>query len=87
MGEIAHQRRRDRCRDMVLGAKKGPCVDCGVSYPPRVMDLDHVRGEKLFTLGHATRGVYHTWAEIQEEIDKCDLRCSNCHRLRHNDPT
>ena len=27
--------------------KRNPCVDCGVEYPPYVMDFDH-RGDKTF---------------------------------------
>ena len=25
----------------------------------------------------------YRWNEIKKELNKCQLRCSNCHRLRH----
>ncbi len=59
--------------------KSGPCVDCKNTYPPCVMDFDHVRGEKFKNLA-AMPG--YPEDIILEEIAKCDLICSNCHRIR-----
>lgn len=53
-----------------------PCVDCGES-DSMVLEFDHVRGEKLFNVGESYRR--YGWAKIQEEMDKCEVRCSNCH--------
>ncbi len=55
-----------------------PCVDCGESDPD-VLDLDHVRGQKdrsVYELGNAAVSL----ARLQAEIDKCEVRCANCHR-------
>ena len=56
------------------------CVDCGES-DPRVLEFDHVRGEKdqhISDLVNDGRG----WERILSEIAKCDVRCANCHRRR-----
>jgi len=53
-----------------------PCVDCGES-DPIVLEFDHVRGEKHFNLG--ARG-QRTVKQVLAEIEKCDVRCSNCHK-------
>lgn len=58
-----------------------PCVDCKVAYPYYVMDFDHVRGEKVVNLARMIADGYSLEA-IQDEIAKCDLVCSNCHRER-----
>jgi hypothetical protein len=42
--------RRMRGKEYVDDLKRVPCADCGVKYPPYVMDFDHVRGEKMGTL-------------------------------------
>lgn len=57
-----------------------PCVDCGESNPV-VLEFDHVRGEKKWAVSRIVH-VPHKWETIKEEIDKCDVRCANCHRLR-----
>lgn len=58
-----------------------PCVDCGVILPPECMDLDHVRGEKKFSISHYAHAL--KIERVEEELAKCDIRCPNCHRLRH----
>lgn len=59
----------------------GVCVDCGVKYPPVVFDFDHKDpNEKSFKI--SGKAIYR-WREIKKELDKCELRCANCHRLRH----
>jgi hypothetical protein len=60
--------------------KRGPCLDCGKSYPPVVMDFDHVRGAKVAGVSSMLRRC--AYDAIVAEIAKCDLVCANCHRLR-----
>ena len=63
-----------------------PCADCKESYPCYVMEFDHVRGEKWATITHLVQQGYAKIA-IEKEIQKCDLVCANCHRLRHKGNT
>lgn len=72
---------KEKVRKMVLDAKNKPCADCMVIYPYYVMDLDHVRGSKKFNLSQATSH-RRALTSVQEEIQKCDAVCSNCHRER-----
>ena len=74
----AEQRRRNK--EIVREAKQRPCADCGRSYPAYVMDFDHVRGSK--TANIALLKTYASTAALLEEIAKCDVVCSNCHRVR-----
>lgn len=55
-----------------------PCVDRGES-DRLVLEFDHVRGVKG---GCVTKMLWNQapWRVIYEEIDKCDIRCANCHR-------
>jgi len=56
---------------------KNPCVDCA-EKDPRVLQFDHVRGKKK---ANVTRLVWqgNSIETIQQEIDKCEVRCANCH--------
>lgn len=56
-----------------------PCYDCGATPPPECLDFDHVSGIKLFNVS-AMAG--KPWELVREEIDKCQLVCACCHRIR-----
>lgn len=58
--------------------RANPCVDCGEDDWV-VLEFDHVRGEKSFNLTQMIFGGYKL-DRIIEEIEKCDVRCANCHR-------
>lgn len=70
---------RQAIQDYINEVKSRTCQDCGVLYPPYVMDFDHVRGVKKFQIGG---GQCRAMASIVAEIAKCDIVCSNCHRFR-----
>lgn len=74
-------RGRMRRRRVIVEAKDRPCADCGIKYPYYVMQFDHVRGEKAFTIAaHHTLKV--KLEVLKEEIAKCDVVCANCHAGR-----
>lgn len=57
-----------------------PCVDCGQA-DFRVLEFDHIEDNKEANIADLLRSK-HRWEPIQEEIDKCEVRCANCHRIR-----
>lgn len=72
---------RKSLRQVVRQAKGVPCMDCGISYPYYVMDLDHRPGEeKLFDPSRAPN--VGSLRVLLAEIAKCDPVCANCHRIR-----
>lgn len=75
----------EKYKSLCDALKNGPCMDCGVSYPPWVMDWDHREGtQKVLGLSQMrTRG--YGLARIKAEVTKCDLVCANCHRQRTQD--
>lgn len=59
---------------------KTPCFDCKISYPYYVMDFDHVRGVKHKNVSELISTL--SKKKIDAEIAKCEIVCSNCHRIR-----
>ena len=77
--ETMRQRRIAR-RAFIQKAKSVPCNDCGKTFPPYVMDFDHRNSnDKTMDVSQMTS---RSLTEIQAEIEKCDVVCSNCHRIR-----
>lgn len=58
-----------------------PCSDCGQKFPPECMDYDHVGDNKVMSVSKMI-GSKHSVEEVFAEIDKCELVCANCHRIR-----
>lgn len=58
------------------------CTHCGfTSEYDEVFDWHHKEKEtKEFSIGNGYR---KSWEELKNEIDKCILLCSNCHRILH----
>jgi len=64
----------------VRAAKDVPCFDCGVRYPYYVMDFDHLNPALKIKNVSQMRGC--TIEQVQAEIEKCQVVCANCHRVR-----
>lgn len=71
---------RKELQQYVLAYRKShPCVDCGES-DPIVLDFDHLHNKDRSISEAVKRG----WSieRLQREIDKCQIRCANCHRRK-----
>ncbi len=62
-----------------------PCLDCNGVFHWVAMDFDH-RPEEMKSFGIATKGTLMATPKnismVMKEISKCDIVCSNCHRVR-----
>ena len=70
----------------MLEYKGNRCVDCGLQLKDTkacVFDFHH--------LDPLTKDInfdiirWKNWETIKNELDKCIILCSNCHRIRHSD--
>ena len=77
-----NERRELRTQDFIRKLKEGPCTDCGGTFHFSAMDFDHLDSStKLFNVSRMARygsGI----TSVLAEIAKCELVCSNCHRVR-----
>jgi hypothetical protein len=53
------------------------CADCGYRTHHAALDFDHVRGKKLLNVC-----LSKSIAQARQEIEKCEVVCANCHRIR-----
>lgn len=69
-------------RQRVIDAKlqRGHCVDCRLAVTPEttfVFEWDHLRDKHY----NVSSMVTMCDAKFYAEIEKCELRCANCHRI------
>jgi hypothetical protein len=79
---VAARRRRVRAEyRALLGAYlvAHPCVVCGEN-DLRVLDFDHRPGSDKIESVAVMVMTQMPWHRVLAEIDKCDVRCANCHR-------
>ncbi len=76
--------RKVELRAFVESLKLGKdCTDCGRSFPPCAMDFDHLDGStKVGTISYVSRRLLWPKERILEEVEKCELVCAKCHRIR-----
>lgn len=81
--------RRQRTRELLHRLKDVPCTDCNQRFPSYCMDFDHrdpaLKHPKLKTpirMGIWRFGCCVSLEVLLDEIAKCDVVCSNCHRIR-----
>lgn len=71
-----NRRRTKEAREYIYNAfKNGKCIDCGEKHLA-CLQFDHVTGNK-----HGCVSQMVTWGidAIKREIEKCVIRCANCH--------
>jgi hypothetical protein len=77
--------RRKAARDYIWAIKcKSKCLKCGEDHPA-TLDFHHRDPtQKEIT---AVKMVANKYSEkrINEELEKCDILCSNCHRILHHE--
>ena len=69
-------------RNYLIKVKARPCRDCNVKYPYYVMDFDHRKRElKILDVARMAAAGW-SFDKIRREVEKCDVVCANCHRIR-----
>ena len=62
----------------------GKCVGCGRSDVPVLTFHHRDSSTKEFNIGEWIGGARNvSWEIVKRELDKCEIRCFNCHRLIH----
>ena len=79
----AQKRYRIRIRENLINfLSKNKCIDCG-EKDSRVLEFDHVEPSSKFKYISKMRSGHYSWKSILSEINKCEIRCANCHRRKN----
>jgi hypothetical protein len=80
-GSCVVNRRRFSLKQKAVDYLGGKCIDCGYNRCLQALEFDHIDpSQKEFTI--SGRHCF-SWEKVKLELDKCVLRCANCHRERH----
>jgi thymidine kinase len=80
-GREKWNRTRSEQSDLLRAFRQSPCFDCQRSFDWFVMEFDH--RERTRKTADVTRlSGNASLMRLLEEIEKCDIVCSNCHRVR-----
>lgn len=56
------------------------CCDCGYNVHPAALEFDHINPDtKTRNVAGMMNG---SWERIEREINKCEVRCANCHQIK-----
>jgi hypothetical protein len=74
-----NKKRNIKLKNEIDELKNIPCMDCKNKFPSYVMDFDH-KYDKRFNISQGYKA--KSREKLLEEINKCDVVCANCHRIR-----
>jgi hypothetical protein len=79
---VRNKNKKDQIRSYIKQYKEfRGCMDCGGKFPYYVLDFDHRDpNEKLRSPASLAKN--GSWEVMLRELDKCDVVCANCHRVR-----
>ena len=77
--ELASRQKQESKRKLVKIKQASGCVDCGENNHI-VLDSDHIK-DKKYNISRMVHDGF-SWKAILKEIQKCEVVCANCHRIR-----
>lgn len=78
----AVNKRRRKIKKMAIEYKGGKCQKCGYNKCNAALEFHHIdSNEKDFNI--SKKGHCRSWEKVKDELDKCILVCSNCHKEIH----
>ena len=71
----------NRKKAILIQERGGKCEECGFKGHPAIFDFHH-RDPTQKDYG-ISEFRCHPLSKLRKEVEKCDLLCANCHRLKH----
>jgi hypothetical protein len=77
--QLAQRDKQNLKRKLAEIKEASGCVDCGINNHI-ILDFDHLR-DKKYNISRMIHDGF-SWKAIKKEIEKCEIVCANCHRIR-----
>lgn len=77
-----NSRQRLVLREIINLHKQRGCTDCGGHFHTEAMEFDHIGVDKTFEISTAVSQGRVSVATLEAELEKCEVVCANCHRVR-----
>ena len=74
---------RNNVKLRIVEAMGGCCQICGYNRCEKALELHHIEPDKKELSFGAIRANPQSWIKIVDELRKCILLCSNCHKEFH----
>lgn len=78
----AVDKRRKKIKEMAVAHKGGKCQFCGYGRCVAALEFHHI-DPKTKGFGLGANGLTRSWKKTLDELSKCILICSNCHKEIH----
>ena len=75
------RKRRNTWRLVGMIKMAAGCIDCGYAAHAEALQFDHIDNNKKASVSNLIRSDY-SWVTIMTEINKCEIRCANCHAVK-----
>jgi DNA-binding NarL/FixJ family response regulator len=77
--QLLHRQKQQFKKKLAEIKEASGCKDCGEKNHI-VLDFDHLHNKKY----NISRMIHDgfSWKAIAKEIEKCEVVCANCHRIR-----
>jgi len=80
----SHKERRERIKRELIDRRGGKCCACGYSKSFSALCFHHRDPEEKGFNISGMRLTKISRAKLEEEVDKCDVYCLNCHSELHD---
>jgi len=79
-----NKQRRERIKLELLKRRGGKCIACGYSRSASALCFHHRNPDEKEINISGTRLTAISRKRLEEEVDKCDVYCLNCHTELHD---
>ena len=78
----ARKAQRQRTKEELVQRFGNKCQDCKQSFPPYVYDFHHL--DPTQKDNQVSKLILYKTEKLEQEVAKCVMICSNCHKIRHH---